>query len=197
MDDGTYVIEDGKVIGRQSLETAEMNEDVALGSRIEPMYIYAFRYFVLFVGFFLLFIIMFIAAIGLIFLCYLLTDKIADRGQIYDEARLRRNGQLMNLMKKIPFSQFMLHESRDCSICLESLESQDEVVQLKCSKYHLFHAQCMEGYINQGTQYDRQNKKCPLCRKPVEYEENPVNFEGGSFGGGDVFVDIPLHNLAQ
>ena len=36
----------------------------------------------------------------------------------------------------------------------------------------------MEGYLNAP---GSGPKKCPLCRKPIEYEENPVNFEGGLF----------------
>lgn len=39
--------------------------------------------------------------------------------------------------------KFSDHES-DCSICLEKFENSNEVIQLACSKYHIFHAGCLK-----------------------------------------------------
>ena len=62
----------------------------------------------------------------MIFVCFWLSMKIG--GSDYSERRINRNGQLMNAMKKIPYSQFMLQEARDCPICLESFTNTDDVV---------------------------------------------------------------------
>jgi len=71
----------------------------------------------------------------------------------------------MNAMKNIPFSSFMLREARDCPICMESFRPEDQVVQLKCSKYHIFHSNCFQSYLNAPG----VSKKCPLCRQVVQY----------------------------
>lgn len=179
MDDGTYIIENGKVIGRQTLEQAEMIEEVAIESRWEPLYIYMFRYIFLCVIIVIAFILMLWLAMILIYVCMLTAAKYSD-GE-YGSARIAINGRLMNAMKRIPYSDFILQEARDCPICLESFTRDDEVFQLKCSKFHLFHAHCLEGYLTAPGLPSGEDKKCPVCRRPIEYEENAVQFEGGIF----------------
>ena len=50
----------------------------------------------------------------------------------------------------------------DCSICLESFENSNEVIQLQCSKFHIFHSECLIQLLNSSV-----IKKCPLCRQPL------------------------------
>ncbi len=77
----------------------------------------------------------------------------------------------MNVMKSIPYSTVMLRQARDCPICLDSFNDKSQVIQLKCSRFHLFHYDCMEAYMNNGDEFE--SKLCPLCREPVEIEETP------------------------
>ena len=58
--------------------------------------------------------------------------------------------------------KFSDHES-DCSICLEKFENSNEVIQLACSKYHIFHAGCLKQMMT-----SEADKICPLCRHPIQ-----------------------------
>jgi len=59
-----------------------------------------------------------------------------------------RQGKIMNAAKSIPFSRLLLpNEARDCPICLEAFKEDSEVVQLKCSKFHIYHHKCLNDYL--------------------------------------------------
>lgn len=47
----------------------------------------------------------------------------------------------------------------ECSICLESYQERDKIVQLTCN--HIFHKDCIREWLQ-----IKQNN-CPLCRLPV------------------------------
>lgn len=70
----------------------------------------------------------------------------------------RRNAQIMRIANHIPFSSFFFRESQDCPICLDSFTANSPVIQLACNKKHLYHKDCIEGYMRSG------GNKCPLCR---------------------------------
>jgi len=49
--------------------------------------------------------------------------------------------------------------TEECSICLESYQEKDKIVQLTCT--HIFHKDCIREWLQ-----NKQNN-CPLCRLPV------------------------------
>ena len=50
-------------------------------------------------------------------------------------------------------------EVEDCSICLEKFNEtpEQQVAQLNCSDFHIFHVDCIESWIE-------KNDICPLCK---------------------------------
>lgn len=50
-----------------------------------------------------------------------------------DVDSIMNQGRLMNMMRNIPYSRFMLDGERDCTICLNQFSDDDMVVQLKCN----------------------------------------------------------------
>lgn len=84
--------------------------------------------------------------------------------------RVLRQGALMSTMKNIPYSRFMLREASECPICLKTFESGDQVAQLKCNKYHIFHSDCLRAYLD----VPGPPKKCPLCREEVRIQDPPI-----------------------
>lgn len=144
-DDGTYIIEDEKVVGRQSIEKDKLKEDVSKKADMEPIAFYLTRVLCVVLCILTLIFLLLILLSMAILLCILITERYAGR----DDARIQietvmRNGRIMSVMKSMPFSTFMLRQARDCPICLEVFTDEDEVVQLKCSRYHIFHYHCME-----------------------------------------------------
>lgn len=57
-----------------------------------------------------------------------------------------KNTQMMGAIGMVPYSSFLLCETRDCPICFESFLPEERVIQLKCNKHHIFHFDCMKEY---------------------------------------------------
>ncbi|XP_047342198.1 probable E3 ubiquitin-protein ligase XERICO [Impatiens glandulifera] len=55
------------------------------------------------------------------------------------------------------------HHEQECSVCLNEFEDESLINQLECG--HVFHANCMEKWL------DCWNITCPLCRSPVMSSE--------------------------
>jgi len=47
-----------------------------------------------------------------------------------------------------------------CAICLSELEEGQEVIEMPCDKTHVFHGDCVVGWL-------RTSQNCPLCRSNV------------------------------
>lgn len=75
---------------------------------------------------------------------------------------LRKELAKTDLVKKASELPFM--EGRDCPICMCAFEDDDEIWQLQCSEFHIFHAKCMDDYMKVSNK-----KQCPLCRAKVDY----------------------------
>ena len=73
----------------------------------------------------------------------------------------------MSAIRIFPFSDLLLNETRTCSICLEDFKDDAMIVQLECSKFHIFHVACLENYLRNGRNVDQ----CPLCRKPIKIRQ--------------------------
>ena len=68
-------------------------------------------------------------------------------------------------------------EGLDCPICFETFQEQAdkgeevEIVQLKCSKFHIFHYECLKSLIESNL--DKRDK-CPFCNVPIEVQDPPI-----------------------
>ncbi len=51
-------------------------------------------------------------------------------------------------------------EGRDCPISLEPFEPYDDVIQLRCNKFHVYR----EEWLNQMLQFTEIERKCLICR---------------------------------
>ena len=200
-DDGSYMIQGEDVVGRiQYIEqnatslsgnqtgatnnittisagdgnTLMFKEDRSVHGKAEPAAVHAGRYMFIVLCFMALIFVMMMIMLMTIFYCMSTSIKIQARhaNRVNVEAAMR-NGRIMNIMSKIPYSRFMLSEERDCPICLRQFTDECEVVQLKCNQYHIFHYQCLEEYLNYENEVGPIMKKCPICRADLEIEENP------------------------
>lgn len=57
------------------------------------------------------------------------------------------------------FEFFSKLRGADCSVCLETIKSMDDVSYRKCSNFHLFHKKCLVDKIS----------GCPLCRDELKF----------------------------
>jgi hypothetical protein len=79
-----------------------------------------------------------------------------------DHERKKLEEKMFLQRKKKPMQNILFDESRDCPICMEMFKGSDEVIQLNCSKAHIYHAECIQEYLENTN----SEKKCPLCREP-------------------------------
>jgi hypothetical protein len=70
--------------------------------------------------------------------CYLFLTTHAARTTRVNQAQV-----VISQIKKFSFSNLTGRDGEVCSICLSDYEDKDDVVQLKCSKYHIFHYDCI------------------------------------------------------
>ena len=75
--DGTFVIENGEIIGNITLEEAKQNELADLNARLEPKYIYFLRVFFLVIGLAMVAAVMCILILIMFFLCLFMGAKMA------------------------------------------------------------------------------------------------------------------------
>ena len=85
-----------------------------------------------------------------------------------EEEELRAFAQkrmLLSNLKHFPFSDVLFRETMECAICLEKFNGTEDIVQLKCSKYHIYHLSCMRKLLDvDDGPLELDEPKCPLCR---------------------------------
>jgi hypothetical protein len=58
---------------------------------------------------------------------------------------------------KTAMSMEMAEYVHECTICLDKLEIETQVVPLACNKTHIFHEKCL-------MDWSKHNYTCPCCR---------------------------------
>ena len=98
--------------------------------------------------------------------CFAVCIGNLNSGQSVLNLRREDTSNLSQALKMFPYGNLISRPENlnTCSICLNEFKEGDDVVQLKCSKYHIFHYDCIKP-IQTGPARDR---KCPMCRKPIE-----------------------------
>ena len=76
--------------------------------------------------------------------------------------------RVVRTMKTLNFGSIIFKEATECAICLSKFQNNHKIVQLKCSKYHIFHSECLEKMVI------ARNNKCPLCRQQLQIQDPPI-----------------------
>jgi len=58
-----------------------------------------------------------------------------------------------------------MEDSVECVICLNDFKDGDDVLQLKCSKRHIFHFECLRTWIESE---NGRRGQCPICRAKIQ-----------------------------
>lgn len=76
---------------------------------------------------------------------------------------------MMQKVKQISLAQLFLDigaktdEKIMCPICTVDFEESENPVQLKCSKRHVFHQDCLKSWVE-----DNNKTTCPICRQIIK-----------------------------
>ena len=49
---------------------------------------------------------------------------------------------------------------KECVICFQVYNENEEIIKLNCDERHVYHAECLKKWL-------RINNTCPICRKPI------------------------------
>ena len=79
--------------------------------------------------------------------------------KVRDSSRFDKRVRSWRLNKHLKEHLIKSDSQEECSICLESYQERDKIVQLTCN--HIFHKDCIREWLQ-----IKQNN-CPLCRLPV------------------------------
>jgi hypothetical protein len=77
----------------------------------------------------------------------------------FEDIKVTLNQDEFNNLEKFYFNST---ESRECLICLEKFEINDQVTKIHCN--HIFHTICIKEW------FLKENSKCPVCRVDVKYK---------------------------
>jgi hypothetical protein len=117
-DDGTYIISNDTLVGRINQDNTTFTETKKMRAEFEPDLVFMTRYFFLIISFLsMIFILVMILLISMYFCFHVIDDVKARRVLTYERAR--RNVAIMRMMNCVPYSNFMIGESKDCPICLQ------------------------------------------------------------------------------
>jgi len=82
-------------------------------------------------------------------------NRAASGNNLHRSMRNHNNRSgIQNIAKHFPFSNLLTREGGDCVFCLEEFKELDAngkpyaYIQLKCSKFHIFHQECLKNYVN-------------------------------------------------
>lgn len=126
-DDGSFVVKNGTLVGRISLDDAKFIETMKLKAEFEPALMYTVRYLFLVISFLsMIFVLVTIILVSMYF-CFHLIDEVKTRKQLSHE-RAMKNIAIMRMMNCLPYSNFILSEAKDCPICLQEFTPQCQVV---------------------------------------------------------------------
>lgn len=70
---------------------------------------------------------------------------------------------MLRKLKHLPFTSHLLEfdDSHECVICFNEFVEDQQVCQLKCSRKHIFHFDCLQQWVKMG------RNTCPVCRQSI------------------------------
>ena len=95
------------------------------------------------------------------------SEKPSNERAQQDIAVMRKRERLQAFIEKCSKSRdttkFKFMEGRDCPICLGIFKDDDDVIQLRCHKFHIYHEAC----LNEMLTFTEVESKCLMCRIPI------------------------------
>ncbi|CDW73803.1 ring finger protein 126 [Stylonychia lemnae] len=109
-------------------------------------------------------ILFIIVIIGFFMLLLIILAFLITRGYQFgnSSSSFANHDDKLNRLRKVPYSELFFEEGRDCPVCLSSFQASETVIELKCSKFHIFHENCLKSWLKSG------KDTCPICRKRIE-----------------------------
>ena len=98
-----------------------------------------------------------------------LPDLIDDSGNIfnfingsqtYEDIKVVLTEEQFNHQKHYFFKELKCDDLKECLICMQEFENEDEVTKITCN--HIFHKNCIKNWVC------RESNKCPICRLEVD-----------------------------
>ena len=93
--------------------------------------------------------------IVLVFFFVVIGSRILLNTRRVNETR----GCCKSCIKESSLEKVKIFADGSCLLCFEEFQDSDEVVQLNCNTLHIYHADCLQKYVEEG-----EKEECPLCK---------------------------------
>ena len=79
---------------------------------------------------------------------------------IYEDVKIILNEEQFNNLECTSFKELNLNENKECLICIENFNDDDDVIKIPCN--HIFHKNCIKSWVCE------ESNKCPICRVEID-----------------------------
>lgn len=130
------------------------------------------RVALLLLGTFVTFVVISVIALFLVMSIAIGCDRFCFYRQTAASRQIRNNNlKVLSKLRNIPYGSLVFQEAIDCSICYETFKNDQQIIQLQCHKFHIFHFDCLQTYLMHP---EPEEKVCPLCRLTLVVQDPPI-----------------------
>ena len=79
---------------------------------------------------------------------------------LYEDVKIILSDEQFNNLECTSFKELNLNENKECLICIENFNDDDDVIKIPCN--HIFHKNCIKSWVCE------ESNKCPICRVEVD-----------------------------
>ena len=83
-----------------------------------------------------------------------------NMNQSYEDIKVVLTEEQFNNQKHSFFKELKCYDLKECLICIQEFENEDEVTKITCN--HIFHKNCIKNWVC------HESNKCPICRLEVD-----------------------------
>jgi hypothetical protein len=86
-------------------------------------------------------------------------NPLSHNNYVYEDVKIILSDEQFNNLECKSFKELNLGESKECLICIENFNDDDDVIKIPCN--HIFHKNCIKSWVCE------ESNKCPICRVEV------------------------------
>lgn len=95
-----------------------------------------------------------------IFYTTFILNPSSQQNYIYEDVKIILSEEQFNNLECKSFKELNLNESKECLICIENFNEDDDIIKIPCN--HIFHKNCIKSWVCE------ESNKCPICRIEID-----------------------------
>jgi len=87
-------------------------------------------------------------------------NPLSHNNYVYEDVKIILSEEQFNNLECKHFKELHLNENKECLICIEDFNDEDDVIKIQCN--HIFHKNCIKSWVCE------ESNKCPICRVEID-----------------------------